>query len=214
MPQGSVRLAILTNEIAVDGVQLALAERESELLTLLCLCGGYADADALAAQLWPAYERREAVMALFVAANALRRALPDSAMLRAERCGYGLDASISVDLWQIDEYLRAHRCATRSRCAIDERLYRRLTAFHCTHRYRIARWRWAQPLRALIERYRRDAGLWLGWGLLAEDRVYEAHGVANELLAADPSSASVRGLFAAVERRLVAFYLPTIAKAG
>jgi len=211
--QGSVRLELLTGVAVVDGERLTLTDRQSELLALLCVCGGYASADALASLLWPEAPRNEAFMAVWIDANDLRRVLPNPSMLRLEPHGYVLDADVALDLWDIDEYLRAHRCASRPRCAIDRQLYGRLVRFHETQRFRIARWRWSRSLRELADRYRRDVGLWLAWGLLAEQRVYEAHGVARDLVATYPSCRSSRGVLETVQRRMAA-YAGTAAIAG
>jgi two-component SAPR family response regulator len=212
--QGYVRISILTNEIGVDGVALALPNRESELLTLLALCGGYADAISLASAMWPHAESNKALARLWSSVMELRKSLPNPSMLHNEQEGYALDAALSVDLWQIDAYLRSHRCATRSRCGIDNLLYRRLVRFHYTHRYRVLQWAWSLSIRSLIETYRRDVGLWLGWGFLAEERVYEAHSVATQLVATYPSCASSRGLLETVERRLADAYLMAAPRAG
>lgn len=214
MTQGYVRISVLTNEVFVDGAPLALGDREGELMTLLALCGGFADAVSLATSMWPNAQLEDGLTDLWACVTSLHKALPDPSILYNDKDGYALEASISVDLWEIDAYLRSHRYASRPRTSIDNVLYRRLAKFHYTHRYVIGRWAWSASLRSLIERYRRDVGLWLGWGLLNENRVYQAHSIALQLLAAYPSCATARGLLEAVERRLADAYLVAVPKAG
>ena len=211
---GFLRIAILTNDVSVDGVDLALSDRERELLTLLALCGGYAEADVLASLMWPNDDPPEAARSLWTCLMALRKSLPNPAIVSGDGNVYGLDAAISVDVWEIEQYLRASRSASRPRCSVDALLFRRLTRFQHTYRFGVACWAWSLSLRAQIDTYRRDVGLMLGRGLIAEGRIYEANATARQLLAAFPGAQAVRELAADAEQRLIQSYLLAAPKAG
>jgi len=211
---GYVRIALLTNEVSIDGVELALDDRECELLTFLCLAGGYADAESLASMIWPHELPGEAVKFLWTSLTRLHKALPNPAIIRNESGGYRLDAAIAIDLWEIDVYLRGRRVATRPRCTVDELLYRRFQQFAIAHRFHVAQWAWSHSLRLQIDGYRREVGVFLGRGLLEAGRVYHAYRIAKELVAAFPSTPEVRALLYDVERRLADSYLLALPKAG
>lgn len=208
-----MRLAVLTNQIAVDGIAVALGERETELLSLLVLSGGYGDAQILADLMFPGMDYNDAARALWDCIRSLAQALPNPSILRSEKHGYRLDAALAVDLWEIEVYLRS-RAGGRPRCSVSELLYRRLLRFNQTYRYTLANWAWSLPLRGQIDAYRREVGIALATDLLAEGRIYEAHRTATQIVTAFPNSDRAHALALDIERRLIDNYLLARPRAG
>lgn len=181
------RASILTNEFFVDVGRLALSDRESELLAILALRGGYMDAEAIAAAMWSDVDIVESLKALRVYISRVRKILPHPSLIKSEKNGYRLDATISTDLWEIDAALREQR--GRDLDTVDvgdlEALFRRLQDFYETQRVRSIRWSWFPAVELQIDSYRREIGLCLGHRLLALGRVYEAHRIGQQLVASD-----------------------------
>jgi len=181
------RAAILTNEFFVDGLRLALSDRESELLAILALRGGYMDAEAIAAAMWSDVDIVESLKALRVYISRVRKIVPHPSLIQSEKNGYHLDAAISLDLWEIDAALREQRGRDLDTVAAAdlEALYRRLQDFYETQRVRSIRWSWFPAVELQIDSYRREVGLCLGHRLLVLGRVYEAHRIAQQLVSSD-----------------------------
>ncbi len=199
-----VRVAVLSNDVFVDGVKLALSDRESELFTLIALRGGYMDAEAIASAMWPETDVVESLKALRVCIARVRKLVPHRALIQNEKNGYRIDGDISVDLREIDRSLRD--CRERNVESLPagylEALYRRLQQFRETQRVRSERWSWFSSVELQIDSYRREVGLNLGRNLLAAGRIYEAHRVAQQLVATDPLCELSRELSIRVELAL------------
>jgi DNA-binding winged helix-turn-helix (wHTH) protein len=107
IPLGSsearIVLSLVTGAVKINDAEIALSNREYELLFFLALHQGVASTDLLSESLWPESDADRARTSLKVTISRLRLRLGDASLIRATKNGYKLLGRPQIDILNVLE---------------------------------------------------------------------------------------------------------------
>ena len=181
----SLRIELLAGRVLSGDEELAVRERELELLVALSLERRALSREALASRLWPELSPDEANAGLRTAVYRLRKQLRDPNAVVSTQSGYRLADTIPVDVLEAEQFV----AGARRFGGLSDRERTRLTDLFALQSYGLpsvyGRWEWFEPHERRLTDLLHDAGIVLAEDDLRRGDTATAIGRAEALLRAD-----------------------------
>ncbi len=140
-----IEVSLASGRVRVDGVPIAIAGRELELLLAIALRREPSSRARVASLLWPDLDEAAARNVFSVCLHRLRSRLPRRDAIERDGEGYRLHAHAFVDLWELDRAFGAAQkraSLTERDRAYLERMWRFVAGDEST---RVDEWEWFEP---------------------------------------------------------------------
>ncbi len=178
-------VSLASGRVRVDGVPVAIARRELELLLAIASKREPSSRARIASLLWPDLDDTAARNVFSVCLHRLRARLPRRDAIERDGDGYRLHAHAFVDLWEVDRALRT----ARKKAPLDERdrahLERIWSVVNDGGSLCGEEWEWFEPIAHRLHEARVELAQILGDDALAREDAVTALQYSKAALHAD-----------------------------